>query len=311
MHNYPITRLQTSLGQALHEAKARLAATSSTASLDAQVLLAHLIGKPRAWLLAHPEAPLTPEQHAELERKLQQLELGTPLPYLLGAWEFFGLLFKITPDVLIPRPETELLVETALEWLDRKFLLQSCKGCPGGLAENLTGPILAADVGTGSGCIAVSLAVHCPELHLIATDLSPAALAVARHNAQAHGVSNRITFLETDLFPPTSQSSTFNLICANLPYIPTATLRTLAVFGREPTPALDGGPDGLALIRRLLAQAATRLAPGGLLLLEIDASQGETALALARQRFPRAQTEIYPDLAGLPRLLCVQTHPPA
>lgn len=291
-------RSQLTIQNSLFTIKSRLVPHTDTPSLDAQVLLAHLTGQPRAWLLAHPEVSLSSPQLQNLEDALLKLESGLPLPYLLGEWEFFGLKFKVTPDVLIPRPETELLVETALALL-KHFPSPAGRGARG---EG----VYAADIGTGSGCIAISLAVNCPNLHLLATDLSPAALEVARHNAQTHRVADRITFLETDLLPPTFQPSPFTLLCANLPYIPTSTLHTLAVYGREPTLALDGGPDGLTLIERLLAQAATRLAPGGLMLLEIEATQGESAPALARQHFPTADIQVQPDLAGHPRLLCIQ-----
>ncbi len=296
---------QLTIQHSLLTIKSRLAPHTATPSLDAQVLLAHLTGHPRAWLLAHPSATLTPPAIQNLEASLQKLEAGLPLPYLLGEWEFFGLKFNITPDVLIPRPETELLVETALAWLNHSPL-------PAGRGTSGKG-VYAVDVGTGSGCIAISLAVHCPQLHLLATDLSPAALEVARHNAQKHGVADRITFLEADLLdfpsPPSSlrlYPSSFSLITANLPYIPTATLHTLDVYGREPTLALDGGPDGLTLIRRLLTQAVTHLAPGGLMLLEIEATQGQLASTLARHHFPDAHIQIHPDLAGHNRLLSIQ-----
>jgi release factor glutamine methyltransferase len=293
-----LPRSQLTIQNSLFTIKSRLAPLTDTPSLDAQVLLAHLTGQARAWLLAHPEAPLSSPQLQSLEDALLQLESGLPLPYLLGEWEFFGLKFKVTPDVLIPRPETELLVETALSWMN----------CfPSSAGRGVSGEVSVVDIGTGSGCIAITLAVHCPHLHLLATDLSPAALALARHNAQTHGVSDRITFLEADLLPPNLQPSTFNLITANLPYIPTATLHTLAVYGREPTLALDGGPDGLTLIERLLAQAATRLAPGGLMLLEIEATHGDSAPALAHQHFPTAEIHLKPDLAGHPRLLAIPT----
>jgi len=191
MSNYAITQLPISHGKVLRETKTRLATVSSTPSLDAQVLLAHITGKPRTWLLAHPEALLSPHEFQQIEEALQKLESGFPLPYLLGEREFFGLKFKVTPDTLIPRPETELLVETALAWL---------KQLPSPTERGTKGEgIYAADIGTGTGCIAVSLAAHCPELHVVATDLSPAALAVAQHNAEIHYVSDRITFLEADL----------------------------------------------------------------------------------------------------------------
>jgi len=317
---------QGTIAHCLLSFKSRLTPHTATPSLDAQVLLAHLTGQSRAWLLAHPETPLSSAQQQKLEEAVTQLENGLPLPYLLGEWEFFGLKFKVTPDTLIPRPETELLVETALKWIreqfltqrrkekrkDRKEIIEKTSLCPsrdlGALrGENFPDLVQAADIGTGTGCIAVSLAVHCPELHLVATDLSPAALAVARHNAQTHRVADRITFLEADLLPPNLQPSTFNLICANLPYIPTATLHALDVYGREPTLALDGGPDGLTYIRRLLSLAASRLAPGGLMLLEIEATQGQLVKALAHPYFPSARIIVRTDLAGHDRLFIVQT----
>ena len=319
MSNSAITRIPISHGKVLRETKARLATVSSTPSLDAQVLLAHITGKPRTWLLAHPETLLTPHESQQIVEALQKLESGFPLPYLLGEQEFFGLKFKITPDTLIPRPETELLVETALAWLNQlPFHTEKGTECEG---------VYAADIGTGSGCIAVSLAVHCPELHVVATDLSSAALAVAQQNAEIHHVADRITFLKADLLDLQSfdqrlkiaaqdRSSAihyplpithYSLLTANLPYIPTSTLYTLEVYRHEPTLALDGGPDGLALIRPLLLQTATCLAPGGLILLEIEATQGKAAQELAHQHFPQALIEIRPDLAGHDRLLVIQT----
>jgi release factor glutamine methyltransferase len=251
------------------------------------VLLAHLLGKPRAWVLAHPEAELNAGQQAGLEVLLQRLENGEPLPYVLGRWEFFGLEFAVTPAVLIPRPETELLVEQALAWL---------RGHPSARS--------AAEVGVGSGCISVSLAVHIPDLKIAATDLSLAALEVACANARRHRAAGRIDFVVADLLPP--GRAQFDLICANLPYIPSDSLGELAVSRAEPRLALDGGPDGLRLIRRLLAGAPTRLRQPGLLLLEIEAGQGPVALALAQATFPQARVHLHTDLAGRNRLVAVE-----
>jgi release factor glutamine methyltransferase len=267
-----------------------LSAFSDIPSLDAQVLLAHILHKPRAWILAHPEAALTPVQQQDLEQAVSRLQAGEPLPYVLGHWEFFGLEFQVTPDVLIPRPETEVLVELALDWLRRHPFARS-----------------AADVGTGSGCIAVSLAVHLPDLHILATDISSAALQIARQNAQEHNVTDRIDFMQSDLLNQLSiENATFNLITANLPYIPTATLHGLQIFGHEPTLALDGGTDGLDLVRRLLSQAPAYLAPHGLLLLEIEYRQGQPALALAQEAFPRAKVEVIKDLSRHDRVIRVE-----
>lgn len=260
---------------------------SETPRLDAQVLAAQILDRSRAWVLAHPEAVLSPEQAARFQAALARLAAGEPLPYVLGRWEFFGLEFAVTPAVLIPRPETELLVERALAWLERN-----------------PGRRLAADVGTGSACIAVSLAVHCPGLRLLATDVSAPALAVARQNAARHAVLERIEFIQADLLPPLG--SPLDLICANLPYIPEDTLPGLRVSRTEPALALRGGQDGLDLIRRLLALAPGCLAPGGLALLEIEASQGPRALALARGHFPTASLQLIQDLAGRDRLLEIQ-----
>jgi HemK-like putative methylase len=161
-------------------------------------------------------------------------------------------------------------------------------------------------VGTGSGCIAIALAVHCPSLTLTATDLSSAALEVGRGNAHKHAVAGRITFMECDLFPA-GPPSLFDLIVSNPPYIPTEVMKRTAVYGKEPTLALDGGADGLAVISRLLAEAGGQLAPAGLLLVEIESSLGAAVLYAARQRFPLAKIEIKKDLLGLDRLLVLET----
>lgn len=274
------------LARALNRVSGRLAPLSDTAQLDTQVLLASILDRTRAWVLAHPELELNDQQQLKIERAVGRLERGEPLPYVLGHWEFYGLDFEITPETLIPRPETELLVETALEWL-----------------KEHPEAGLTIDVGTGSGCIAVSLAHQLPHLRFIAGDLSLPALKVARRNAERH-VAGRVEFVQCDLLPPLTKPP--NLICANPPYIPTDTLRGLKVFGREPAQALDGGVDGLALIRRLIAQAKEQLASTGALLLEIDASQGESARALATHAFPEGDCEIRSDLAGRDRLLIVR-----
>lgn len=281
------------VSQAQEELTIRLSGVSETPSLDAQTVLAHVLGAKRAWVLAHPEASLSPKQENVLNDALARLEGGEPLPYILGHWEFYGLDFTVSPAVLIPRPETEMLVERALEWL-----------------RLYPGRRLAADIGTGSGCIAISLAVNIPDLHLLATDVSLPALEVARANARRHNVGNRIQLRHTDLL--NIQPSTFNfqqpfdLILANLPYIPTSRLDSLTVARREPRLALDGGADGLELIRRLLTAAPGMLAPGGICFLEIDAEHGESAQAIARAALPQAEVSVCPDLAGLDRLLIVQ-----
>lgn len=265
----------------------RLQTVSESAALDAQVLLAAVLGRKRAWVLAHPEARLTPDQEAELEAKLERLSRGEPLPYVLGHWEFYGLDLEVSPEALIPRPETELLVDYALRWLaahpSRRWV---------------------ADVGTGTGCVAIALAYHASQIQVIAGDCSWPALSLARRNIRRYGLERRISLVQADLLTPFDRS--FDVICANLPYIPSALLDELPVARWEPRLALDGGPDGLEPLRRLLAQAPRLLQPGGLLLVEIGADQGAAALALVQAAFPSGQATLHPDLAGHPRFIAVQ-----
>jgi release factor glutamine methyltransferase len=270
-------------------------------TLEMQVLLAHVTGRSRTWVLSHPELSLTSEQEKALVTASEQLEAGVPLPYIIGHWEFFGLDFDVTPEVLIPRPETELLIETALAWIRTRR--QSAYHF--------------IDIGTGSGIIPVTLAVHVPTAEILATDISPAALTIARQNAAKHGVQERIRFIEADLLTDAGQWtreggatinahwSTVDILTANLPYIPTATLRELDVFSKEPALALDGGLDGLELIRRLLDQVTARQLPVGLILLEIENRQGLAVRELAQDHFPDAEIQIKKDLAGHDRLAVI------
>ena len=282
--------LSENLLVALDATAIRLSAASDTPQLDSEVLIAHVLDKPRTWLLAHDDTSLNPEQAETLESLIQRLERGEPLPYVIGHWEFFGLDFDLTPDVLIPRPETELLVERAILWLQSSSQRR-----------------YVADIGTGSGCIAISVATHVPTTHILATDISSAALAVAQRNTLKHHVERQIEFTECNILPkPLSDESHFDLICANLPYIPTGKLHNLPIFGREPTLALDGGDDGLDLFQRLLTIAPKQLAPGGRLLLEIEATRGTAALSLAYDAFEEAEIHLYQDLARQDRVLEIQ-----
>jgi len=254
------------------------------------VLLSYVLEQPQTWILAHPEARISAPQRAELTALVARLKQGEPLPYLTGRQEFFSLCFEVSPAVLIPRPETELLVETALSWLRSHPAANS-----------------AVDVGTGSGCIAVSLAVNAPTLHIVATDISAETLGIAQGNAQFHHVEDRITFQEADLI--SADLGRFDLICANLPYVPTSELAKVNSLPYEPALALDGGPDGLALIKRCLADAPAHIRAPGMLLFEIEASMGDAALALARKAFPQAKVTLLPDLAGKERLLTIELEP--
>lgn len=267
-----------------------LAQTSDTPALDASVLLAHILNKPRTWVMAHPDLTLTTQQQIQLDDSLARLECGEPFPYVVGHWEFFGMDFDVTPDVLIPRPETELLVEKALAWLQESPVRRT-----------------VADVGTGSGIIAISIAAHFPDVRVLATDISQEALQVARKNAVKFDVLNQIDLLQCDLLPrhmdPLPTERHFDLICANLPYIPSERLRRLPIYGREPTLALDGGTDGMEVIRRLLDIAPGWLAPNGMILLEIEATRGVRALNLACDLFSEATIHLHQDLVGRDRLL--------
>lgn len=284
-----MTDLST-VADALAWARQALAHTPAAEPLDAPVLLAHVLGCDRATLLAHPERPLTPSQATVFQALVARRATGTPVPYLTGRRAFFDLELWVTPDVLIPRPETEHLVELALSW-----------------ARARGGRVRVVDVGTGSGAIALALARHLPEAQVWAVDVSSAALRVARTNAARYALDRRVHFVQGDLLaafggtPPP-----FNLIAANLPYIPSATLDGLPVARHEPRLALDGGPDGLAFIRRLLAQVPHTLATNGLLLMEIEATQGEQVAALTAQALPGATLHVHRDYAGLPRVLSAE-----
>ena len=277
----------------LSDITACLALISDTPALDASVLIAHVTNKPRSWVMAHHELTLTAKQQKHLDDSLMRLKSGEPFPYILGHWEFFGLQFDVTPDTLIPRPETELLVEKAVAWLQGHPAKRS-----------------VADVGTGSGAIAISVAVNVPDAKILATDISYKALQVAKCNAKKFGVSERIKFAECDLLPMKSQianrKSSIDMICANLPYIPTTTLHGLPIYNREPTLALDGGEDGLDPIRKLLNISPHWLAPDGMILFEIESAHGPKAISLAGAAFPEARISLHQDLAGKDRLLKIE-----
>jgi len=285
--NYSPIRTQ-SISSVLAHIRQRISGLTDTPGLDAQVLLAFVCKKERSWILAHPEYELSPEETLKLAEVLARIYAGVPLPYVIGEWEFYKLLFKVSPSVLIPRPETELLVETAIRWLEK----HPQKNC-------------VAEAGTGSGCIAISIAVNVPSAQITATDISADAVVVAEKNANLHQVSDRIQILENDLLA--GIQGPFDLICANLPYIPSAALRRLPVYLQEPTLALDGGEDGLSVIGRLLEQSASKLSQAGLVLLEIEAGHPEEAKALATRYFPHAAISTKLDLAGHHRLLIIET----
>ncbi len=276
--------------QMLRWAQRKLADVPQSEPLDAYVLLGALLGVDRAALLAHPERLLSAEQVMRYRQWVAQRAQGVPVAYLTGRRAFYDLPYDllVTPDVLIPRPETEHLVEAALAWgRDRRGLR-------------------AVDVGTGSGAIAVALGWHWPDAEIWAVDSSAAALEVARRNIARHALSARVHTLQGDLLAPLQERGiVVDIVAANLPYIPSAELAALEVARHEPHQALDGGADGLALIRRLLNQAPAVLRAAGVIFLEIGAGQSEAVCALAQATFPRAGVDVLADLAGHARVVRV------
>jgi release factor glutamine methyltransferase len=272
--------------EALGEAFSRIKSISETPNLDAQILLGHSMGVSRTWVIGHAHDVITPNVFKNFQSLISQREIGVPLPYILGWWEFYGRRFRVSEEVLIPRPETELLVEVAINYLtqnsDRQFVL---------------------DIGTGSGCIAISLAAEISPLEILATDISRNALGLAKENAVKHGVSERIHFVQMDL--STGVSAQPDVVCANLPYIPGEQLQNLEVANWEPSIALDGGVNGLSQIIDLLDDLPRIVQPGGMILLEVEEKKGDDVRVEARERFPDGKIELHCDLAGKDRLLSI------
>ncbi|HYT49153.1 MAG TPA: peptide chain release factor N(5)-glutamine methyltransferase, partial [Pyrinomonadaceae bacterium] len=236
-----------------------IAAGVSEARMETSLLMAHVLSCGRTFLIAHANEILTPGQLQAFQSFVLRRAAGEPLQYVTGHQEFFKLDFEVTPDVLIPRPETELIVEVALEFLNGK-----------------TSPYFA-DIGTGSGCIAVSLLYELPNARAIAVDVSPSALEVARRNAERHRVSDRLRLIESDGFAAIGANESFDLIVSNPPYVSDEEIETLQrEVRREPARALAGGKDGFAVIRRLLKETTAFLRTGGHFIFEIGFGQRET-----------------------------------
>ncbi|MBP7963640.1 MAG: peptide chain release factor N(5)-glutamine methyltransferase [Caldilineaceae bacterium] len=278
-------QIRHALAQAVH---ALSATHGESPRLDAHLLLAHLLGVDRAWLFAHDDHLLPPETAQAFTDLVARRLAHTPVAYLTGHRDFFGLSFHVDPRVLIPRPETELLVEAVLDFVKSHPSVSS-----------------VADVGTGSGIIGVTLGVQAPGLVIYAVDASADALAVAQANAAAllPAQARPITFLHGDLLAPLP--GPVDIIAANLPYIPAAAYATLQpnVRDHEPAAALLSGVDGLDHIRRLLAAAPAFLRPHGAIFLEIGHDQGASVQALAQALIPGCQVHLTQDLAGLDRLV--------
>ncbi len=263
--------------------------------LHAELLLAHVLQVPRMKLYLDFERVLTDEQQAALRELLVRRGRREPLQHILGSACFCGLDLAVNHDVLIPRPETELLAEAGWQFLQRA-------------AERPGSPTpLALDFGTGSGCLAIALAVHCPAARLVAIDISPAALALARQNAARHAVDGRIQFFVGDGFAALPDGARFDLIISNPPYIPATDIPALEpeVRDHDPRPALDGGADGLDFHRRLAREAAPFLQPGGRVMAEFGDGQQDAVRALFEQQMWIVE-EVKTDYNRKPRFLAAR-----
>ena len=258
--------------------------------LEGEMLVRHLLGASRAEFFSSLDRPLSHAELQELDRLVAQRIEGEPLAYILGHREFYGLDLFVDRHVLVPRQETELLVELVLQWHKRR--------------KSNTPAVEILDVGTGSGAIAVALACSLPAATVYATDVSGAALRVADANRRRHGLQDRVHLIQTDLMRGLRGS--VDVVVSNPPYIPADDIRSLSPEVRhEPAVALDGGVDGLAVIRRLMSEAAGRIRPGGTLIAEIPPDQLRSATTEAVRAFPSADVTAYDDLMGLPRAVAV------
>ena len=278
-----------SISSAIREGTQRLhEAVIAEPRREAASLLAHVLGRDQSFIIAHADEPLTEEQSEALQLLVERRANGEPLQYITARQEFFKLDFEVTPDVLIPRPETELIVEVALE------LLQNSPDA------------YFADIGTGSGCIAISLLHELPAARAIGMDISRAALRVARRNAERHTVIDRLVLLESDGLSVLDVNESFSLIASNPPYVSEDELkRVQREVSFEPPAALAGGPDGLSVIRRLLTDVPRFLRAGGYFVFEIGFGQSEAVEKLVDRRVWKL-LEIREDLQRIPRTFVLQ-----
>ncbi len=259
------------------------------ARLEAEVLVMNVMRMARQNIFAEQDAEVSAQQQAALDSFMERRFSREPLAYILGQREFYGISVMVTPAVLIPRPETEGLVEQAL------FMA---------LMGMESTELIIADIGTGCGAIAINLAIHLPAARIFAVDVDDTVLDVASFNIRAHGVSDRVSLAKGDLLDAVPEP--VDLIVANLPYIPTERIPTLQPeVQKEPRLALDGGPDGLDLVRRLLTQAEDKLKDHGIILLELDPEQVPMVQELALKHFPDGSTSVEQDLAHLDRILAI------
>ena len=259
------------------------------ARLEAEVMLMNVMRMQRHDLFSQQETEVSPQQEEALAHILERRLQREPLAYILQYKEFYGVNLLVNPDVLIPRPETECMVEHAL------FMA---------LMGMETPELVVADVGTGTGAIAINLAMHLPAARIFAVDCADAVLDVAAYNIRAHNVGDRVSLGKGDLLEPIPEP--VDLILANLPYVPSDRIPNLQPEIRwEPQQALDGGPDGLDLIRRLLQQAPSKLKEHGIILLEVDPEQVPAVEAMAKEIFPEAELSVEKDLAQRDRIFVI------
>jgi release factor glutamine methyltransferase len=296
---------------ALKEGIARLRASKVPSdTLAAELLLIHALGHDRTWLYTNPEHQLDPAAAEIYFTLIARRAAGEPTQYLTGKQEFWGLEFEVTHDVLIPRPETEHVVEVALERLGERGIKINMKtGAP-------SPTLRIVDVGTGSGCLAVALAHELPHAEIVATDISAPALEVARRNATRHGLGNRVHFLQTNLLEAVSpqspitnyQSLAFDIIVSNPPYIAGSESASLPteVRDHEPHSALFGGPTGVEMYARLIQQAGALLRPGGILILELSYNSADAVREMFHEERHWVNISITNDLAGIPRVIAAE-----
>lgn len=302
----------TDVRSALKEGMARLrAANVASSTLAAELLLMHVLGHDRAWIYAHPEAVLGLADAERFFRLVARRAAGEPTQYLTGKQEFWGLDFEVTPAVLIPRPETEHVIEVALERLgeERGIKINMRTGAP-------SPALRIADIGTGSGCIAVALANELPHAEIFATDISEEALQVAGRNAERHGVADRVQFVRTDLLQELielrgvsdGEAQRFDLIVSNPPYVARNEADELAreVRDHEPAVALFGGSTGIELYERLIEQAAALLDERGILVLELGYNCADAVRAMLSRQRVWANVSVTNDLAGIPRVIAAE-----
>ncbi len=289
------------IAEAINKAASTLSARGvSDARLDAEVLLRFILNRDRAWFMTHADEPLDEDKQGLFEKAVTRRAKREPLQYIVGSQEFWGLDFIVGPDVLIPRPETELVVETAL-----KITGHGRRSTEGDT------PFMIVDLCTGSGCIAVSLAREIRNARLFAIDTSGKALAIARENARKHGVSERIRFLEGDLFQPLEELDVrgqVDIVTANPPYIRSGDLRGLQPEVRdfEPEIALIAGPMGKELHQKIIDRAPAFLKRHGALIMEMGEGQAEGLIEIMNKNGRYAAPEILKDLAGIDRVIVAE-----